>query len=70
MKRASYAYHRVMNDSPNPQSDTKIVTTTSQDRHKASMAAKAASQEARLKAALRDNLKRRKAGDKPATDEG
>jgi LmbE family N-acetylglucosaminyl deacetylase len=68
MKRASYAYHRVMNDSPNPQPDTKIDATTTQDRHKASMAAKAASQEARLKAALRDNLRRRKASDKPTAD--
>lgn len=39
-----------------------LKTSTTQQLHKESMAAKAAAKEARLKAALRRNLKRRKEG--------
>jgi hypothetical protein len=37
-----------------------LKSTTSQERHRQSMEAKAAAREARLKAALRGNLRRRK----------
>jgi hypothetical protein len=52
-----------MNDSKKPELTNMSRDQSSFDRHKASQAAKAAAKQARLKAALRDNLRRRKASD-------
>lgn len=52
-----------MTETPKPDTQFFQDRDSSKARHKASQAAKAAAQEARLKAALRDNLRRRKAAD-------
>jgi hypothetical protein len=50
-----------MTETPKPETENAHDRDSSKARHKASQAAKAAAHEARLKAALRDNLRRRKA---------
>jgi hypothetical protein len=50
-----------MTETSKSDADAKQGKEGSKVRHKAAMAAKAASKQARLKAALRDNLRRRKA---------
>jgi hypothetical protein len=52
-----------MNEKEKPDEVGTAVRDTTYERHKASMAAKTAAKQARLKAALRDNLRRRKASD-------
>jgi hypothetical protein len=49
-----------MTETPKPETQYFQDRDDSKARHKASQAARAAAQEARLKAALRDNLRRRK----------
>jgi hypothetical protein len=50
-----------MNETPKTVSDADAAAGTKMSPHKKAMAAKAAAKQARLKAALRDNLRRRKA---------
>lgn len=52
-----------MNETPKPVPPEDSPHQASHKRHKAAMNAKAEERQARLKAALRDNLRRRKASD-------
>jgi hypothetical protein len=63
MKRALCAYHRGMNETPKSNSAAHLNAGSSHERHRASMAAKEKAKQERLKAALRANLRRRKAAD-------